>query len=355
MFEAYTYEFLLNDVLENAPVGIDTRQGSIFYDAVSGPLLKIAKLYTDLESVFELVFIGSATGEFLDKRADENGVTRLPATRCCYYVTFEGAMPAVGERFFTNGLYFSLQKDEKGVYYLMAEEKGTINNNIYPDTPAVPLNNIKGLTSATFGEIMQYGVDAESDDDLRNRIREKIAGPAENGNRQHYKTWCEEVEGVGRARIIPLWDGPSTVKGIILNALGMPAEQAIVQSVQEYIDPGRTGLGDGVANIGAHFTAVSATACIVNVSYNAVLANGASDIDVKTQFTEAIQKHLKEINLETPEGEPAILRLSTVGAIIYGLPSILDYSDLKFNNESSNIEAEELEALVLGEVTINAT
>ena len=54
MFEGYTYERLLNEVLNNAPEGIDTRQGSIFFDAVSGVLLKVAKLYTDLDVVSEM-------------------------------------------------------------------------------------------------------------------------------------------------------------------------------------------------------------------------------------------------------------------------------------------------------------
>ena len=44
MFEDYTYKRLMEDVLSNAPADIDTRQGSIFYDAVSGPILKIAKI-----------------------------------------------------------------------------------------------------------------------------------------------------------------------------------------------------------------------------------------------------------------------------------------------------------------------
>ena len=35
MFESYTYEKLLEEVLNNAPDDIDTRPGSIFYDAVS--------------------------------------------------------------------------------------------------------------------------------------------------------------------------------------------------------------------------------------------------------------------------------------------------------------------------------
>ena len=71
MFEDFTYERLLEDVLNNAPEDIDTRQGSIFYDAVSGILLKVAKLYTDLDLVVEMVSVVSATGEALDTRAGE--------------------------------------------------------------------------------------------------------------------------------------------------------------------------------------------------------------------------------------------------------------------------------------------
>ena len=54
MFEDMTYERLLTDVLGNAPDGVDTRQGSIFYDAVSGVLIKIAKLYSDLDMIVDL-------------------------------------------------------------------------------------------------------------------------------------------------------------------------------------------------------------------------------------------------------------------------------------------------------------
>ena len=69
MFEDYTYERLLEDVLNNAPEGIDTRQGSIFYDAISGILLKVAKLYTDIDIIVEMTTVATATGEALDTRA----------------------------------------------------------------------------------------------------------------------------------------------------------------------------------------------------------------------------------------------------------------------------------------------
>ena len=93
MFEDYTYERLLEDVLNNAPEGIDTRQGSIFYDAVSGVLIKVAKLYTDLDLVVELSRLTTTTGDALDAKAGEYGITRLAATRAKYLAEFEGVTP----------------------------------------------------------------------------------------------------------------------------------------------------------------------------------------------------------------------------------------------------------------------
>ncbi len=158
MFEDYTYERLLEDVLSNAPKGIDTRQGSIFYDAVSGPLLKIAKLYTDLDLIVEMMSIATATGKALDLRASEQGVFRLAATRAKYLVTFEGVMPQTGERFYTNGQYFVLRsREESGqlIYYLEAEAAGIGGNDIYISTPAIPVNNIEGLFPLRSGRSMK--------------------------------------------------------------------------------------------------------------------------------------------------------------------------------------------------------
>ena len=357
--EEYTYERLLQDVLDNAPEGIDTRQGSIFYDAISGVLMKVAKLYVDIDMIAELVYIDSATGDYLDRKASEHSVTRLPATCAKYYVTFEGTTPDLGERFYTDGLYFVLKQDDEERYYLEAEEAGTGANGVYSGTAAIPVNNIPGLNAATFGAAAELGSDEESDDALRERLREKMSGPAENGNRQHYRTWCEEVDGVGRARIIPLWNGPNTVKGIIIDPNGFPAGNAVIERVQEYIDPDEDndgegdGLGEGVANLGAHFTAVSPTKCTINVSFNAVLTGGATQQQAAEEARTAIANYLKDLTLNTEDEEDIVVRISAVGAIINGLSSILDYNNLTFNGETSNIEPSKEAVAVVGEVTVS--
>lgn len=368
MFEDYTYEQLLEDVLENAPEGIDTRPGSIFYDAVSGPVMKIAKLYTDLDLIVEMTTIATATGEALDTRAGEYGVQRLAATRAKYYVSFEGVTPQIGERFYTDGQYFVLKEDAAaGIFYLEAELAGESGNEIYEDTPAVPVNSIDGLDAATFGGLYESGSDTEDDESLRTRVQEKIAGPAENGNKQHYKTWCESREGVGRARIFPLWFGPNTVKGVLIDSAGKPSSTSKVTEVQNYIDPatkgytatvnGRTyivgdGLGEGVANLGAHFTAAAATELVVNVSFEAELASGATKDAATKEAAEAIEAYLKDLVLNTVEAADIVVRVSAIGAIISGLQNVLDYSNLKLNGAASNIIPGEDDVPVAGEVDI---
>lgn len=367
MFEDYTYEMLLAEVLANAPSGVDTRQGSIFYDAVSGILIKIAKLYTDLELVFELTQIDTTTGEYLDTKASEYGITRHSATCTQYHFSYTGTEPDTGERFFTGGAYFVLKEGSDGALYLQAETAGTSGNNVQAGTPAIPVNNIQGLTSATFGEIREYGTDDETDDALRLRLREKIASPTENGNKQHYKTWCESFEGVGRARITALWNGPNTVKAVLINPLGLPCSEALVKSVQDYIDPatkgytaevdGKTyvvgdGLGNGVANLGAHFTATAADETVINVEFTAELVSGATVDDAVEEMTEALTAYLRELVL-TAESEDTVVRLSSVGALIAGLNSILDYSDLKINGDTEKVTPGEDNVPVTGEVTVN--
>lgn len=368
MFESYTYEQLLRDVLENAPEGVDTRQGSIFYDAVSGILYKIAKLYTDLDLVFSLTQIDTATGEYLDMKSSEYGITRHSATSAMYHVEFDGIVPDNGERFFTDGMYFVLKETDNGVMYLEAETPGASGNNIYSGTPAVPVNNIQWLISATFGEIMEYGADEENDNSLRLRLREKISSPTENGNKQHYKTWCESYDGVGRARITPLWNGPNTVKAVLISPLGLPCSESVVERVQEYIDPttkgyttvvdGKTykvgdGLGEGTANLGAHFTATAADETIINIEFDAELATGATADNAKNETAKALEEYMRKLVLETTNASDIVIRLSAVGALISGLTSVLDYSDLKINGDTENIVPGEDNVPIVGEVTVN--
>jgi uncharacterized phage protein gp47/JayE len=360
----------MQECLALAPAGIDLRQGGIFYDAVASACVKIAQYYADLSTVFDLVFVTTAVDEYLDRKGSEYGVFRIPATSARYEYFWTGATePLPGERFFTEGLYFTLMQAEDLSLYLEADSPGAKSNNIIAGTPAVPMANISGLTSSTFGALIEPGADTESDEQYRERIQEKIAGPAENGNKQHYKTWCESIPGVGRARIIPLFAGENTVMGVIIGVDGLPAAQAVVDRVQEYVDPmtlGLTvdvdgeiipvgdGLGDGVANIGAHFAAVSPTAVPIDISFSVELKPGATVDQIKADAIVALTAYLKGLALTTPERQEIVVRVSAISSILYALPGLIDYTDLTLNGAPGNIALTDRQVAALGEVDVSA-
>ena len=378
MFASYTYERILADLLAQAPPDVDVREGSIFFDAVSGVAVRMAKLYTDLDLVFFLTQLRTTVGEDLDVKAGESGITRHAATPAEYYVTFAGAVPSPGERFFLDGLYFTLYRDSNNTFYLKCEENGAGHNYLAFGTAVVPVNNIDGLTSATIGAVIDnknetlysHGTDEEDDESLRARIQAKISGPAENGNKQHYKTWCEEADDkVGIARITPLWNGPNTVKAVLIDPDGLPCDADTVANVQEYVDPANLGytvtkdgvtyvvgdgLGEGVANLGAHFTAVAAKPVTINVAASVELASGYDAATATVDAEDALVKFFKALVLDTESADDIVVRLSAVGAVLAGLSDILDYSNLTINNGTSNITPGADGVPVLGEVTFSA-
>lgn len=353
MFESYTSEMLLDEVLDNAPEGIDLRQGSIYYDAIAGIVEMIARHYADLDLILTLSSITTATGEYLDARAAEYSVTRLSSTTAKYHVNFVGATPNIGERFFAaeKGLYFVLRVDESDVNYLEAEIPGESGNNIYSGTPAIPVNSIQGLESATFGTIYIAGADAEDDESLRQRIQEKISGPSEYGNKQHYKSWCESFDAVGRAWIYPLWNGPNTVMAVLISRTGGSVDDETVSAVQEYIDPatmgyttvvnGRTytvgdGLGEGVANLGAHFTAVSATVENITVHLVAELKAGYALDTVQKAVVSALDDYRENLVLGS-DGTNIIIRYTAIAGVLSNTEGLVDYSNLTLNGGTGNI------------------
>ena len=386
LFQDKTFENIMRDCLDAAPEGVDVRQGSIFYDAVAGTALKISQFYADLSTLFDLVFLTTSASEYLDRRGQEFNVWRNPATRALYAYTYSGARtPQIGERFFQDGLFFTLRVDPEiwPTPFLEAEIAGLGSNHIEIGSKATPMINMPQPSTSTFGDRIKPGADEESDENYRRRIMEKIAGPAENGNRQHYKTWCESVAGVGRARIVPLFAGPNTVMAVLLDAEGMPASETLIGRVQDYIDPitdglmtalsfeGETikqpaldasgqeivvgsGLGDAKASIGAHFAAVAPEVVTLNLTFDGELVIGANQEAIIADAVVSLTSYLKDLNLNTPENSPIVIRVSVISAILHNLDGLVDYSNLMLNGEATNITLTVNQIAVLGEVTLNA-
>lgn len=370
MFEDRTYENIRDEMLAEFPDDIDIREGSIAYDSVSAVAAKAAMLYVDIANCYDLTNLEKSTGEYLDRFASEHGLSRINATSAVYEFIFEGNEDylEIGSEFYdeSGDNYFTLQNCENGNYILVSQETGTSQNTILSGTPAIPVNNIEGLISSSFGNLITPAIDQETDDALRSRIRDKISGPAENGNRSQYKMWCESIEGVGRAYVYPLKYGPNTVEAILISPEGLPVTESVVEEVQNYIDPKNpsyainvdgkiirlgSGYGDGVANIGAHFVAFSANKFDVSLTVSIQLSSGFTLEQAKNDITSKITSYFKELALEAENSKT--VRYTRIGSLIEQLDSVFDYFNLSINDLSENLTVPEDSVAVLSEVNVD--
>lgn len=352
--EEITEEYLLEECIDMADaLGVDSRQGSIYRDACDGSILRTAKFFNDLRQVTEIISLNTCTGDVLDERLSERGMKRNPetATSASYFVEFVGAEPTEGERVSCDDHFFILGKDE-GRWIMTSEETGTEMNNIVSGLPVIPEVDVDDLISATVTGIAVEAVDEEDDDSARQRLLDKISGPAENSNKAQMKSWCEEVEGVGRAKIIPMWNGPMTVKGIIISDSGVVPSEITVKAVQDYVDPGAEGMGEGMANIGCFFTAEAAQETVINVSVTVEKKAESSYPGIETILREALTSYCKNLAL-TSYNDEVTIRFNSISTLIGNISDIVDYDNLLLNGAMENIYIDVYHVPVVGEVKVN--
>lgn len=92
MNEIPTYEEIIQRCLDRIPNTLDKRQGSIIYDAIAPVCAELTQMYIRANSMLDLVFIDTTTGEYLDRKAEELGISRKKATFAIRKGTFNKAI-----------------------------------------------------------------------------------------------------------------------------------------------------------------------------------------------------------------------------------------------------------------------
>lgn len=351
---AKSKEEVLSDLLAVVPDSYDKRPGSFIYDALAPVAEEIAGMDQGIDGVKEQLDINNLTGSELAQRVRERtGITRKDASLSSGHVLLTGTGTInAGDLFETPG----------GVQFRATENKNIIDSgpvNIEAVLPGaagnVPANTITlfpvtlaGFTAVTNPEPTLDGFDAESDEDLLERYYERIRTPATSGNQAHYLGWAKEVQGVGDARIQPLWNGPNTVKVILIDSNKQPASETIVEAVQTYIDPGSSGTGAGQAPIGAYTTVVSADGIAIDVTVTATLETGYTQEQATENIEASLRQYLKDIAFVE-----SIVSYARVGAAILSSPGVADYSGLTINGSNVNVVIGSSEVAILGAVTVN--
>ena len=370
--EAQNFDYWLNLMLDNVPDDIDKREGSIIYDAVAPAAMVSAQQSLSLANIIRETYIKTAQGEFLDYRAVEHGTSRYAATNTEVKARFndDDGKPVnveVGDRFASIAespiFYTVIKANDDGTAEMQAEEAGTSANSYLGQVlPVTPNDN---LAWAEIIEITIPARDAENDEHLRARLLNHNSWVAYGGNVADYLDMTSKIHDVGATQVYPTWDGPGTVKLVILNNNLMPASSTLVKKVKEEIDPEEsTTQGYGLAPIDHRVTVTAPETFKVDIAMNITIVDSVNIDSIRVNIKDSLEEFFKSLRRDWSTVNPTVGRgyslivyrskiLSRVmileGVANATMPRLNDKDEdlqLVFNNTTSQLP-------VLGEVTVN--
>lgn len=326
MFEDMTYESILQGMLDRVTQDVDKREGSVIYDALAPCAYYLADAYFRLSYMLDLLFADTAVGEYLDRCVADVGMTRKPASRARRKVTTSGEIPIESLWGIGSVTFRIVQKTQDNEYIAECTETGTAGNQY-----AGELSSLSGVTGvqAVLGGIVAAGSDEESDEALRGRWRDRVQLPATSGNKAHYRLWARSVPGVGDARVQELWNGPGTVRIIVVGE-DYQDDTGLAKTVQDYIETQRP--------VGAAVTVVTPVWRDIAVSAQVQL-DGTADIEaVKAAFGLSLKEYLLTATKEAFSADTAVrVSYARVGNVLLDTPGVTDYDALQINGTSGNI------------------
>ena len=352
-------------MLEKAPPGISAKEGDFFWDATRPTAIEKAEVtQLKLQNILRLAFPQTSYGQYLDFLGEMKGVFRHPATPATGTVIFTGQPGTVIPAGFVvlteaAGTFPAIefkarervQIGEDGTVIVAAEclEPGTIGN-VAANTITLLSEPINGIASVTNLEPFTGGTGVEDDESYRERV---LAAYDESlsGAKKDYIRWAKEVPGVEAVYVVPLWNGPGTVKVLIMDSNGQPANQDLIEAVQNHIAPDGN-LGGGLAPIGADVTVDAPEVFEVNIALTIVLKDGYSLEDVMEDLTANIKQFLGTFEINTGDRPLDRITVTRLGHIILSTEGIADYSGLTVNNNDEYVEIPEQEIPILGEVMV---
>src|SRR5690606_1696289 len=106
---------------------------------------------------------------------------------------------------------------EGAVVAVSAVEEGA-DGNVSAESINGVVGDLEGIVTVVNPEQFAGGFDEESDDEFASRFLNNRRNEATSGNAAHYRLWATSVAGIEDAYVIPAWDGPNTVKVILLSS-----------------------------------------------------------------------------------------------------------------------------------------
>lgn len=352
MYENISYEQILKRMLDRVPNSFDKREGSIIYDALAPAAMELMGMYIEINTILKETFGDTASRDFLIRRARERGVIPQPSTHAVLKAVSKPDTVdiKVGSRFSLEDLnYEVLEKIRDGEYKIKCESLGVVGNKYFG--PMIPIDYIQGLQNIEITELLIPGEDEEDTEVFRKRYFDSFDSKAYGGNVEDYLKKTNSIPGVGSTKVTPVWNGGGTVKLTILDSNFNKANETLIETVQNIIDPTKDATGIGIAPIGHIVTVDTVEEVMINISTLMTFEETYSFESVKANIMEVISKYLLEIRKQWANQDNPIVRIAQIESRILAIDGIIDIINTQINGSYNNLTLNKYQIPVIGEIT----
>lgn len=341
------YEEIKKDILNKINT-VNTNEGSFADVVISACSLEIEKSYTLLNHLYNNMFLENLSNGDLETKANEYGIIRKEGTKATGKVSIQALKDTILSK-------DTLVSTGYGLNYLTTEElmfteDTTLTVDVIAEDVGIKYNvaigainnlpiSINGVVSINNATETKGGTNVETDTELLNRLLLRLRTPAISGNALHYKLWSLEVDGIGDAKIYPLWNGNGTVQVLPITTAKRSPNEELINAVKLKIEQERP--------IGATVTVTAPEEIKIDVSAIVTLKLNADIEKIKKEYKEKLTEYITDSVFKS-----LIVDYNKCLSIFYTINGVDSVTEFKVNNGITNIEIQEKQIQTIGTIEI---
>ena len=303
------------------------------------------------EYIMRQMFPITAEGEYLEEHAAQRNLTRKVAAKAIGTVTFSTSAEEHGDiiipagtvvcttvdmkRYVTNNDAVITEGTQTGNAAVTAAEAGSAYN-VAADTVGIIVTPVLGVDGVTNTSRISGGTNAETDEQLRERIKDSYANISNGTNEAYYRSVAMSVSGVYSASVVGRARGAGTVD-VYACAKGSSLSSDKLRQIQELLDDARE------LNVDVHV--LNPAIARINLYIKLTVAEGYDFNTVANEVKDEVSEYINSLGL----GKDVLL--SNIGEVIYHVKGVAGYKFLESYGSDRTIRPSQYTAA--GNITVS--